>query len=57
MPLRLDDCASASKRANNMARKAFDHYGEPVNIDTDPEMALKLLLQTELQENESQKDQ
>lgn len=27
-----------------MVRKAFDKYDEPVNIDMDPEEALKLLL-------------
>jgi hypothetical protein len=28
-----------------MTRDAFDGYDEPVNIDMDPEEALKLLLQ------------
>jgi hypothetical protein len=29
-----------------MPRDAFEGYDEPVNIDLDPEEALKLLLQT-----------
>jgi len=39
-----------------MARKAFDKYDEPVSIDMEPEEALKLLLQTERHEDESEKD-
>jgi hypothetical protein len=34
-----------------MTRKAFDKYDEPVNIDMDPEEALKLLLQSNLAED------
>jgi hypothetical protein len=30
-----------------MVRKAFEGYDEPVNIDMDPEEALKLVLQVE----------
>jgi hypothetical protein len=30
-----------------MVRKAFDKFDEPVNIDMDPEEALKVLLQVE----------
>jgi hypothetical protein len=30
-----------------MTRKAFEGYDEPVNIDMDPEEALKLLLQAD----------
>jgi hypothetical protein len=30
-----------------MPRDAFEGYDEPVNIDMDPEEALKLLLKTE----------
>jgi hypothetical protein len=29
-----------------MVRNTFDNYDEPVNIDMDPEEALKLLLQS-----------
>jgi hypothetical protein len=39
-----------------MPRDAFENYDEPVNIDMDPEEALKLLLQSERQEDESEKD-
>jgi hypothetical protein len=35
-----------------MARKAFDKYDEPVNIDMDPEEGLKVLLQIEPCEDE-----
>ena len=30
-----------------MVRKAFEGYDEPVNIDMDPEEALKIVLQVE----------
>lgn len=36
-----------------MTRKAFDKYDEPVNIDMDPEEALKLLLQQRAKESDS----
>ena len=39
-----------------MERKAFEGYDEPVKINVDPEEALKLLLQTERHEDESEKD-
>lgn len=39
-----------------MTRKAFDKYDEPVNIDIDPEEGLKILLQIEPCEDESEKD-
>jgi len=39
-----------------MPRDAFEGYDEPVNIDMDAEEALKLLLQSERHENESEKD-
>ena len=38
-----------------MPRDAFEGYDDPVNIDMDPEEALKLLLQTERHEDESEK--
>jgi hypothetical protein len=34
-----------------MPRDAFEGYDEPVNIDMEPEEALKLLLCTEPQDN------
>ena len=34
-----------------MTRKAFEGYDEPVNIDMDPEEALKLVLQAEPDED------
>jgi len=39
-----------------MVRKAFDKYDEPVNIDIDPEEGLKVLLQIETCEDETEKD-
>jgi len=36
-----------------MPRDAFEGYDEPVNIDMEPEEALKLLLQIESCEDES----
>lgn len=39
-----------------MPRDAFEGYDEPVNIDMEPEEALKLLLKTERREDESEKD-
>jgi hypothetical protein len=35
-----------------MVRKAFEGYDEPVNIDLDPEEALKIVLQVEPCEND-----
>jgi hypothetical protein len=37
-----------------MTRKAFDKYDEPVNIDMEPEEALKILLHVERREVEDQ---
>jgi len=37
-----------------MTRKAFDKYDEPVNIEMDPEEGLKVLLQIERCENETE---
>jgi len=39
-----------------VTRKAFDKYDEPVNIDIDPEEGLKLLLQVERCEDDSDED-
>ena len=36
-----------------MARKAFEGYDEPVNIDMDPEEALKLVLQVDKSDEEN----
>jgi hypothetical protein len=36
-----------------MTRKAFDKYDEPVNIDLDPEEALKIVLQVKPCDDES----
>ena len=38
-----------------MERKAFEGYDEPVKIDMDPEEGLKILLQVEPCEDESEK--
>jgi hypothetical protein len=35
-----------------MTRKAFEGYDEPVNIDMDPEEALRIVLQVEPCEDE-----
>jgi hypothetical protein len=37
-----------------MVRKAFEHYDEPVNIDLDPEEALRIVLQVEPCDNEDE---
>jgi hypothetical protein len=37
-----------------MPRDAFEGYDEPVNIDMDPEEALKLMLQTERDEDDEE---
>jgi hypothetical protein len=41
-----------------MVRKAFDNYDEPVNIDMDPEEALKIVLHVEHEKepDESEED-
>lgn len=39
-----------------MTRKAFDKYDEPVNIDLEPEEALKVLLQVERCEDDQAGD-
>jgi len=39
-----------------MPRDAFDGYDEPVNIDLDPEEALKLLLQSNPSEDAVEQD-
>ena len=39
-----------------MTRKAFEGYDEPVNIDMDPEEALKIVLQVEPCDDESGSD-
>jgi hypothetical protein len=36
-----------------MTRKAFEGYDEPVNIDMDPEEALRLVLQVEPSEDDT----
>jgi hypothetical protein len=36
-----------------MIRKAFKGYDEPVNIDLDPEEALRIVLQVEPSEDDS----
>ena len=38
-----------------MTRKAFEGYDEPVNIDMDPEEALRIVLQAEPSEEETEK--
>ena len=35
-----------------MTRKAFEGYDEPVNIDMDPEEALRIVLQVETTKND-----
>jgi hypothetical protein len=35
-----------------MVRKAFEGYDEPVNIDLDPEEALRIVLQVELSDDD-----
>jgi hypothetical protein len=37
-----------------MTRKAFEGYDEPVNIDLDPEEALRIVLQVEPSEEPSE---
>jgi hypothetical protein len=37
-----------------MTRKAFEGYDEPVNIDMDPEEALRIVLQVEPVEDDSE---
>jgi hypothetical protein len=37
-----------------MVRKAFEHYDESVNIDLDPEEALRIVLQVEPCDNEDE---
>jgi hypothetical protein len=37
-----------------MTRKAFEGYDKPVNIDMDPEEALKIVLQVEPCDDEAQ---
>jgi hypothetical protein len=37
-----------------MPRDAFEGYDEPVNIDMEPEEALKILLRSEPKEDESE---
>jgi len=39
-----------------MVRKAFKGYDEPVNIDLDPEEALRIVLQVEPSEDEPEED-
>jgi hypothetical protein len=39
-----------------MPRDAFEGYDEPVNIDMDPEEALKLLLQSKPDEDAAEPD-
>lgn len=36
-----------------MTRKAFESYDEPVNIDMDPEEALRIVLQAEPKEDDA----
>lgn len=40
-----------------MSRDAFEGYDEPVNIDMDPEAALRLVLNTSVLENTEEGDQ
>jgi len=40
-----------------MPRDAFEGYDEPVNIDMDPEEALKILLNTEVKDDEAIKNE
>jgi hypothetical protein len=39
-----------------MVRKKFEGYDEPVNIDLDPEEALRIVLQVEPSEDESSEE-
>jgi hypothetical protein len=39
-----------------MVRKAFEGYDEPVNIDLDPEEALKIVLTLEVDQKTDQSD-
>ena len=39
-----------------MPRDAFEGYDEPVNIDMDPEEALRILLNTEVKDDEATKN-
>jgi hypothetical protein len=39
-----------------MPRDAFEGYDEPVNIDMDPEEALKLVLNAEVPKDEPEED-
>jgi hypothetical protein len=38
-------------------RDAFEGYDEPVNIDMDPEEALRILLNTEVKDDEATKNE
>jgi len=39
-----------------MTRKAFEGYDEPVNIDLDPEEALRIVLQVEPDEEDADEE-